>query len=42
MGAVSSIVLGMALGALGWWLSVARWRAEGWVGAIFIARDEDS
>ncbi|MDE0650626.1 MAG: hypothetical protein OXI12_09820 [Gammaproteobacteria bacterium] len=37
MGAVSSIVLGMALGALGWWLSVSRWRTEGWVGAIFIA-----
>ena len=38
MGAVSSIVLGMALGALGWWLSVSSGRRDSSIVAMcFVA-----
>ena len=37
MGAVSSIVLGLALRAVGWWLSVSCRRREAWVGPLCIA-----
>ena len=33
---MSSIVIGVALGALAWWLSVSRWRGEAWLVAICI------